>query len=90
MAETVLAIACTIHLSTTIVELVVLRDDPSWRWEVRFARGQTLAAGTAETKVAAQVTAQQAFERRLKRSGLQQRGFSGYRWTDAVYPAVVA
>jgi hypothetical protein len=68
--------------ANTTVELSVRRDDPAWRWEVRFGDGQTLDAGDATTRVAGQMAAQNAFERRVKRAGLLLRNFRGYRWAS--------
>ena len=82
MHPSALTIACALQVSDKTVELVVLRDGPAWRWRMCFC-GQTLDAGTATTRVAAQFAAQNAFERRLKRAGLSQ-SFAGYRWNDAV------
>ena len=82
MNPSTLTIACALRVGEKTVELVVLRDDPAWRWEVWFA-GQKLDVGAATTRLAGQLAAQCAFERRIKRAGLVQRGFSGYRWNDA-------
>lgn len=46
-------IVCALHVSDKTVELLVMRDDPAWRWEVWFT-GQRLDVGEAETRVAAQ------------------------------------
>ena len=62
-------------------ELSVRRDDSAWLWEIRSG-GRTLEAGGATTRLAGQMAAQCAFERRLKRAGLHLSGFAGYRWTD--------
>lgn len=42
-----------------------------------------LNARAAETRIAAQGADQRAFERRIKRAGLIQRGFTAYRWNNA-------
>lgn len=83
-ALTMACTACTLNVSGKTVELLVMPNDITWRWELRFAGGQTLDAGESETRVAAQVAAQRAFEHRIKRAGLVLRGFTGYRWNDAV------
>lgn len=81
MHPSALGMACALHVGPETVELHVLRDDPVWRWEMRFAGGETLDAGAAGTRVAAKVAAQQAFEFRMKRAGLyNRRGSTGYRW----------
>jgi hypothetical protein len=76
-----LTITCALRIGDKTVELFVQRDDLAWRWKIQFGN-QTLDAGAATTKLAAQVAAQCAFERRLKRAGLFQGNFSGYRWND--------
>lgn len=76
-----LTIACALQVGGKTIELVVQRDDAAWRWEMRFADDEILDRGTATTRLAAQLTAQNAFERRLKRAGLL-RDFDGYRWND--------
>lgn len=73
---------CNLQLRGKTVELLVLRNDPAWRWEVWFG-GQELHSGAAETRIAARVAAQRAFEHRIKRAGLFPRNFTGYRWNDA-------
>jgi len=52
----------------------------------RTRKGHVLEGGRSESKVAAQVTAQLAFERRLNLSGLSRTvsaEHNGYQWTDA-------
>ena len=80
MHPSAVAMACALQVGARTIELHVLRDNPVWRWEMRFAGGQTLDAGAATTRFAAKVAAQRAFEFRMKRSGLYKRGFAGYRW----------
>lgn len=75
-----LATACALHVGPRTIELHVLHENPAWRWEVRFAGGETLDAGEATTRFAAKVAAQNAFEFRAKRAGLHQRAFTPYRW----------
>jgi len=77
-----ISIACLQQVADKTVELSVRRDDPAWRWEVRFTGGQTLDSGASTTKIAGQMAAQYAFESRLKRAGLLLRSFAGYHWTD--------
>lgn len=72
--------ACAVQVGPRKVELLVLRDDPAWRWEMRFAGGPVLDAGEAATRIAAKVAAQHAFEFRIKRAGLYKRGLAGFRW----------
>lgn len=84
MHSSATAISCALDIGPKTVELLVLHGEPTWRWEVRFVGGQILDAGVATTKLAAQVSAQQAFEYRLKRSGLALRQFAGYHWNDVV------
>lgn len=79
-----LPVVCAQQVGAKTVKLSVRGDHPSWRWEVQFAEGQTLEAGTATTRFAGQLAAQHAFELRLKRAGLDRRNFSGYRWTNEV------
>lgn len=51
----------TLDLNGKTVELLVMHNDPTWYWEVRSV-GQKVDVGAAETRIAAQVAAQYAFE----------------------------
>lgn len=84
-----LMMACTVDIGMSTVGLLVSCEDREWRWVVRLVGGDTLASGAAENRLAAQVEAQHAFEFRLKRAGIAQRNFTGYRWkaVDAESPA---
>lgn len=78
----VVTTTCLIKAGATRIELLVLRSEPAWYWEMRLTDGLTLDEGQATTRLGAQLAAQAAFERRLRRSGLHD-GFAGYRWNDA-------
>lgn len=80
MHRAALGIACAHRVGAKTIELLVLRDAPAWRWEMRFAGGETLDAGAARTRFAAQVAVERAFEQRLKRAGLYRPGLTAYRW----------
>ena len=67
-----------IHLS------VRSEDDGIWRWKMAFDDGVALDQGIMTTRIAAQVTVQRAFERRLRRAGVPQKQFTGYRWLEEV------
>ena len=73
---------CALRIADKTVTLAVVRDDPSWRWEMCLA-SQKLDSGVAATRLGAQTAAQYAFERRLRRAGLNQGNFTGYRWNDS-------
>lgn len=75
------SVTCLQQVADKTVELSVRRDDPAWYWEIRSG-GQTLDAGGATTRIAGQMAAQCAFERRLQRAGLLFRKFAGYQWTS--------
>jgi hypothetical protein len=49
-----------------------------------FEDGLALDQGIMPTRIAAQVTVQRAFERRLQRAGVLQQGFTGYRWIELI------
>lgn len=80
MHSSALATACALQVGPRTVELLVLRDAPAWRWEMRFAGGPILDAGEARSRIAAKAAVQNAFEFRVKRAGLYGRSSAGYRW----------
>lgn len=74
--------ACAIQVGARTVELHVLHDAHAWRWEMRFAGGQTLDAGAAATRFSAKIAVQSAFELRLRKAGIYKlhRVGYGYNW----------
>jgi hypothetical protein len=67
------------------LRLSVQREDADvWRWKIAYADGQVLEKGFMTTRLAAQISVQRAFERRLLRAGVNNWKFTGYRWTEVV------
>lgn len=73
--------ACVLSIGSDSVEMHVLRDEPVWRWEIRFVHGQRLDKGEAATRIAAKAAAEAALELRLTRAGFYKRN-AGCRWRD--------
>jgi len=78
---------CAIQVQARLYQLrVECAEEGDWSWTLRTREGHVLEGGRSESKVAAQVTAQLAFERRLNLSGLSRTvsaEHNGYQWTDA-------
>jgi len=80
-----LTTTCVVDVNGREVHLSVRHEATDlWRWRVLSDGGMILEQGMMNTRLAAQVAAQHAFEFRLRRSGVYPRGFTGYRWTEIV------
>jgi hypothetical protein len=85
MISTLLNLTCTMIVQGRELRLSVEREDADvWRWKIAYDEGQVLDKGFTTTRLAAQVTAQHAFERRVLRAGVNNWKFTGYRWTEVV------
>jgi len=78
---------CAIQVEARLYQLWVecCTEDGDWAWRLRTHDGDILQEGLGESKVAAQVEAQLAFERRLNLAGLSRTAspeFNRYSWTD--------
>jgi hypothetical protein len=79
MASSLLNLTCTVHVQGRDIRLSVeLEHADVWRWKIAYEDGQVvLDKGFMTTRIAAQVTVQRAFERRLLRAGVSNWKFTG-------------
>ena len=76
---------CALDICGREVHLSVRHEGADvWHWKVLIDDGMILEQGMMNSRLAAQVAAQRAFEFRLQRAGVCPRGFNGYRWKDLV------
>jgi hypothetical protein len=78
---------CAIQVEARLYQLWVgcCTNDGQWTWQLRNRQGEAFQEGQSESKIAAQVASQLAFERRLNLSGLSRTAsseYNGYRWSD--------
>lgn len=56
-----------------------------WSWSVRIANnGTMLDEGTSDSRLAAQIAAQYAIERRLKKAGLRFSTQAPFKWKEVL------
>ncbi len=75
---------CILFIKSRTIELRVHSEaSESWGWSIGFIDGEQVSTGTSSNKLAAQLTAQRVFERRLQRAGLRlAAGAGGYLWRE--------
>ena len=82
-------VVCDLKFDSTAVQLRAecRTEDGSWYWKLRLIPAETtIAEGASDTKIAAQVCAQLALERRLSKAGLSKTWNPKYRWKEAIEP----
>ena len=78
---------CAVQVEARLFQLWVecCAEDDGWTWKIRTRQGDTLEEGLSESKVAAQVAAQLAFERPLNLAGLSRTAsakHNRYHWSE--------